>query len=66
MKLPSAPTTALFTALSRTASNKTCMTWSTIQATFNARIGRNMITDSMYSIWAATGEGTCASAGIRV
>ena len=76
MKLPSAPNTLLFPAFFWTQTRMLCtqtrmlctqtrMLCSTLKvavATFNARSGRNQITDSMYSIWAAPGEGACASA----
>ena len=62
MKPPSAANTALFPAFWGTQTRMRCMTLITAAATFNARSGRNQITDSMFSIWAAPGEGACASA----
>ena len=62
IKTPSAPNTALFSAMPRTQTRMRCMTLSTAAATFQARSGRNQITDRMFSIWAAPGEGACACA----
>ena len=62
MKLPSAPHTLLFPAFFWTQTRMLCSTLKVVVATLNARIGRDQITDSMYSIWAVPGEGACASA----